>query len=78
MYNIAFFENGAFVTLIGGPAGSLSEALAQVKRLVTTQGAQELKGYVGYKYDRHGTPCAALITDRWGNLLRSTEEEKGV
>lgn len=76
MYSILFYENGRFLTQMGGPVGTLPEALEQTKRLASGLGATELEGYFGYKFDRNGTPCAILVADRWGVPLKNVEEEE--
>lgn len=76
MYNIAFFENGRFSTNVGGPVKTLPEALEQMKCLASGLKAEELPGYIGYKFDRGGTPCAIIVADRWGMPLVNVEEEE--
>ena len=75
MYNIAFYEDGRFSTNIGGPVKTLPEALEQMKRLAAGLKADELQGYLGYKFDRCGTPCAIILFDRFGMPVVNVEEE---
>lgn len=75
MYNIAFYENGRFLTNLGGPVNTLPEALEQTKRFAASLKAVELTEYFGYKFDRGGTPCAIIITDRWGFPLVNVVED---
>lgn len=73
MYQINLFENGRFCTQVGGPIRTLTETLDQLKRVAETVDAKELKGYVGYWFDRAGTDCALVITDRFGMFLTDAD-----
>ena len=74
MYSILFFENGRFCTQVGGPVTTLPEAIEQIKKLAAGLNAMELEDYFGYKFDRAGTPCAILVSDRYGNPIRNINE----
>ena len=73
MYNITLYENGLFITHIGGEIQTLPEALAQLEKTASAVAATELKHYVGYRFDRSGTECVLLITDVWNEPI--TREE---
>jgi hypothetical protein len=75
MYNITLYENGIFCTNIGGEVPTLTEAIEQIKRISATLNAEELDGYFGYKFDRAGTTCALIVTDRWNFPIKTIEEE---
>ena len=75
MYNIAFYEEGRFCTNIGGPVNTLPEALEQMKKVATSVKAEELPGCSGYKFDRAGTTCALIITNKWGLPIFNFEED---
>lgn len=75
MYNIALYENGRFCTNVGGTIDTLQEAIDQMKQISSTLQAQELQDYFGYKFDRAGTTCALVITDRWNYPIFTKEEE---
>lgn len=75
MYNITLYENGIFCTNIGGEVPTLPEAIEQIKRISATLNAEELDGYFGYKFDRAGTTCALIVTDRWNFPIKTVEEE---
>ena len=71
MYSIAFYENGRFCTNLGGPVGTLTEALSQMRSLLSDIEHEELRDYLGYKYNRSGTPCALLVFDEFGSLIKN-------
>jgi hypothetical protein len=76
MYNIAFYEEGCFFTNIGGSVQTLAEAIDQVHAIAGALDAQELEEYFGYKFDRSGTICALVVTDRWGFPVKNFKEEE--
>jgi len=71
MYDILFYENGAFCTQIGGSVGTLPEAIAQIETLAKGLQAKELDGLFGYGFDRNGTPCAFIVADRFGFPIKN-------
>jgi len=73
MYNIAFYENGQFCTNIGGPIPTLIEAIKQIEELAKRLDTKGVSGYYGYQYNRINTPCAILVTDRWGLPIKEEE-----
>ena len=76
MYHITLYENGCFCTHVGGAVQTLPEALEQMKRIASTLSAEELDIYFGYKFDRAGTLCALVVTDRWEMpILQEKDEE---
>ena len=76
MYHITLTENGRFCTHVGGEIKTLPEAIEQIKRTADTLQATELDEYFGYKFDRAGTPCALIVTDRWGAPIRQEKNEE--
>lgn len=75
MYNIALYEEGCFFTNIGGPVQTLPQAIEQIHSLAVALKAQEVEGFFGYKFDRAGTNCAIVVTDRWGFPVKNVGEE---
>lgn len=75
MYHITLYEGGRFCTHIGGAVPTLPEALEQMKHIAATLQAEELEGYFGYKFDRAGTACALIVSDRWGMPIINEEED---
>lgn len=75
MYYINLYEKGHFCTDIGGPIGTLPEAVAQVKEIAKTLQAAELKEYFGYTFDRAGSDCQIVVADRWHMPIRKEEDE---
>lgn len=71
MYDILFYENGAFCTQIGGPINTLPEAIAQIQTLAKGLQAKELDDLLGYGFDRNGTPCAFFVADRFGLPIKN-------
>lgn len=76
MYNITLYENGVFCTNIGGTVPTLPEAIKQIQTIAKSLDATELEEYFGVKFDRAGTVCALLVTDRWGSALRNEKNEE--
>lgn len=75
MYHITLYEGGRFCSHIGGAVETLPEAINQLKRVSATLQATELDEYFGVKFDRSGTTCALLVTDRWEVPVRNIPEE---
>lgn len=75
MYNIAFYENGRFLTTLGGPVNTLPEALEQTKRFASRMDGKELDAFFGFGFFRNDTPCAIVVLDRWGMPIQKVEEE---
>lgn len=75
MYHITLYEDGRFLTHVGGSVDTLPEAIDQIKHLSATLQATELQDYFGVKFDRSGTVCALLVTDRWEVPVRNIPEE---
>lgn len=65
MYHITLYEGGRFCTHVGGEIGTLPEAIEQLKATAKTIDATELPDIYGYKFDRNGTTCGLIITDRF-------------
>lgn len=76
MYSIALYEEGRFCTQVGGPIGTLPEAIEQINKAASTLNATELSDYFGVKFDRNGTICALLVTDRWGAPIFQVKNEE--
>lgn len=55
---------------------TLPEAIAQIHKVASGLKAEEVKGYFGYKFDRAGTMCALIITDRWQMPVKNIQEEE--
>jgi hypothetical protein len=55
---------------------AVDTAIEQIKRTADTLQATELDEYFGYKFDRAGTPCALIVTDRWGAPIRQEKNEE--
>ena len=77
MYHITLYENGIFCTNVGGGVPTLPEAIEQIKRTADTLQATELDDYFGYKFDRAGTTCALIVTDRWNMPIKQEKNEEG-
>lgn len=75
MYNIALYEEGCFCTNIGGSVPTLPQAIDQIRSLSVALKAQEVEGFFGYKFDRAGTNCALVVTDRRGFPVKNVGEE---
>lgn len=75
MYHITLTENGRFCTHVGGEIKTLPEAIKQLETTARTLAAMELPDIYGYKFDRNGTTCGLMITDRWGAPVGSKEQE---
>lgn len=73
MYNIAFYENGRFLTKLGGPVNTLPEALEQTKRFAASLDGKELDAFFGFGFFRNDTPCAIVVLDRWGIPIQKVE-----
>jgi len=76
MYKILLFENGRMCTQVGGDIKTLPDAIDQIKKTADTLGATESKDYLGYNFDRAGTPCAIIVADSWGFPIREASEKK--
>lgn len=76
MYNIALYEDGVFCSNIGGSIATLPEAIEQLNRISSTLRAEELNGYFGYKFDRAGTTCALIVTDRMNFPIKNVENHE--
>lgn len=76
MYHITLYENGRFCTNIGGPLQTLPEAIEQIKILSESLNAEDFPEYFGIKFDRNGTPCALIVTDRWNFPIKEIENEE--
>lgn len=77
MFQIRFYENGAFVTELGGPVHSLSEAIGQIDRLSKGTDAEEIKDFVGVRWMRAGiTPCHILVVDEFGFPIKTVQSEQ--
>lgn len=76
MYHITLTENGRFCTHVGGEINTLPEAIKQLEATAKTLGATELPEIYGYKFDRAGTTCALLVTDRWERPIRQEKNEE--
>ena len=75
MYHITLTENGRFCTHVGDEIGTLPEAIKQLDATAKTLGATELPDILGYKFDRAGTDCGLLITDRHGTPISNKPQE---
>lgn len=76
MYHITLYEGGRFCSHIGGAVDTLPEAIDQLKRVSATLQATELEEYFGVKFDRAGTICALLVTDRWECPIRQEKNDE--
>lgn len=77
MYNIRFYENGVFVTELGGPVRTLSEAIGQIDRLSSGTDAEAIKNFVGVKWMRAGiTPCHMLVVNEFGLPIKTVQTEQ--
>lgn len=70
MYQISLLEDGHLSTAVGGPIRTLTEMLDQLMRFSATVNGEELREYVGFRFDRGGKDCALVVTDRFGMFLR--------
>lgn len=76
MYHISLYEEGRFVSHIGGGFRLLCNAVDQLRKVASSLQAEALEEYEGYKFDRAGTTCALLIIDDWGQPIRGIKEEE--
>lgn len=78
MYEIRLIENGRFVTAVGGPLRTLSDALSQIDSLCKDADTEALVDYVGCKWTRGGdTICALVVVNELGipvEIVRKKEE----
>ena len=70
MFHISLYENGAFVTQIGGEVRTVADASAQIQKAMSGIKGEAIPGYVGFRFDRNGTSCAILATDDFGMLIK--------
>jgi hypothetical protein len=75
MYSIAFYENGRYLTQLGGLVDTLTEALEQTRRFAASLDAKELDAFFGFGFFRNDTPCAIVVLDRWGMPIQKVEED---
>ena len=76
MYHISLYEEGRYCTDVGGAIDTLPQALEQMRRISSTLKADEIKVYFGYMFDRAGTTCSLIVTDRWHMpILQEKNEE---
>lgn len=75
MYHISLYEEGRFVSHIGGEIRLLCDTVDQLREVASRLKAEALPDYEGYKFDRAGTTCALLITDDWGQPIRNVKED---
>ena len=75
MYHITLTENGRFCTHVGGEIKTLPEAIKQLETTAKTLAATELPEIYGYKFDRNGTTCCLMVTDRFRMPVRNIPEE---
>lgn len=61
---------------MGGPLETLTEAIRSLDALSATLSAEDAPGYLGYRYDRAGTPCALIVTDIWGQPVADAKVEE--
>lgn len=72
MYEIRYIEDGHFKTVVGGPIGTLSEAIKQVRSLCDGNGNKELENYVGCSWVRGGNvTCVLLVCNELGIPIKS-------
>ena len=76
MYHISLYEDGRFCSHIGGEVRLLCDTVDQLRQVASGLKAEEVEDYHGYKFDRAGTTCALLITDDWGQPIRTIKEEE--
>ena len=75
MYHISLYEEGRFVSHIGGEIRLLCDAVDQLRKVASGLKAEDVPGYEGYKFDRAGTTCALLITDDWNQPIKDVKED---
>lgn len=74
MYQVRFYEDGRFVTDLGGYVRTLSEAISQIEKIGRGTDAQKLEDIVGVRWLRAGiTPCHMLVVDEFGNFIKTAE-----
>lgn len=75
MYHISLYEEGRFVSHIGGEIRLLCDVVDQLRKVASGLKAEALEDYEGFKFDRAGTTCALLITDDWGQPIKDVKED---
>lgn len=75
MYKIVLYENGRLCTQLGGDIRTLPEALDQLAAAAKGLQAEDFPPYVGFKFDRAGTPCAIVIANEWGQPIIDSKED---
>lgn len=73
MYNITMYEEGRFCTNIGGAVPTLPEAIKQIDSLRQTLNGTDTEDYFGFKFDRAGTTCSIIVTDRWNFPIKNEQ-----
>lgn len=76
MYNIAFYENGKFCTLIGGRLKTLQECINQLRVLTENTDATQTDTIVGCKWNRGGVHCCLIVINEFGTPIFATDEKK--
>lgn len=72
MYHIQFFENGHYVTNIGGAIQTLAQAVEQIARLCESEDTEELDTYVGCKWTRgRDIVCVLIVANELGIPIKN-------
>lgn len=75
MYTIKYYEEGRFITDIGSPTKTLTEAICQIRRIVARTDCEELKSIVGVRWEKAGKiACFLVVSDCFGQFIPIIEE----
>jgi hypothetical protein len=69
MYHLSFYEDGRFVCFLGGEIATLPSAIENLDHMKSIIDNPQVISNTSIKYDRHGTTCAIIITDRWNQPI---------
>lgn len=73
MYQIRLYENGRYVSDIGGPIRVLADAVRQIQTMTDGITREELHDFVGCKWMRGGMDCCLVVVNELGNLIKSID-----
>ena len=75
MYQIRLYENGRYVSDIGGPIRGLSEAVKQIQAMTDGITRDELPNFVGCKWISGGRDCCLVAVNELGIPVASKNAE---
>lgn len=76
MYQFVLYEDGKFVSPVGGQFRSMLEAVGQISRLLAGETYKDIRGFVGCQWDRiDGKTCCLALVDEFGQWIKTLNEE---